>query len=61
MVSSSSHNYAYRAFIETLVTFGKAYKKTFLTNSIWYKDIAGLMNGDKNVGATKENCGWMRT
>ena len=54
MVSSSSNTYAYRAYIETLLTFGKAYKKTFLTNSMWYKDTAGHMNdGDENVGDTK--------
>ena len=55
LVSSSSNSYAYSAYIETLLTFGKAYKKIFLTNSIWYKDTAGHMNdiGDENVGATK--------
>ena len=57
MVSSSSNTYAYRAYIETLLTFGKAYKKTFLTNSMWYKDTAGHMNdlGDENVGTTKRS------
>ena len=57
MVSSSSNTYAYRAYIETLLTFGKAYKKTFHTNSIWYKDTAGHMNdlGDENVGSTKRS------
>ena len=57
MVSSSSNTYAYRAHIETLLTFGKAYKKTFLTKSMWYKDTAGHMNdlGDENVGTTKRS------
>ena len=57
MVSSSSNTYAYRAYIETLLTFGKAYKKTFITNSMWYKDTAGHMNdlGDENVGTTKRS------
>ena len=55
MVSSSSNTYAYRAYIETRLTFGKAYKKTFFTNSMWYKDTAGHMNDlwDENVAATK--------
>ena len=44
MVSSSSNTYAYRAYIESLLTFGKAYTKTFLTISMWYKDTAGHMN-----------------
>ena len=57
MVSSSSNTYAYRAYIETLLTFGKAYKKTFLTNSMWYNDTAGHMNdlGDENVGTTTDH------
>ena len=57
LVSSPSNTYAYRAYIETLLTFGKAYKKTFLTNSMWYKDTAGHMNNlwDENVGTTKRN------
>ena len=55
MVPSSANTYAYRAYIETLLTFGKAYKKTFLTNSMWYRDTAWHMNdlGDENIGATK--------
>ena len=57
MVSSSSNTYAYRAYIETLLTFGKAYKKTFLTNYMWYNDMAGHMNdlGYENVGTTKQS------
>ena len=57
MVSSSSNTYACRAYIETLLTFGKAYKKTFPTNSMWYNDTAGHMNGlgDENVGTTKRS------
>ena len=55
VVSSSSNTYAYRAYIETLLTFGKAYNKIFLTNFMWYKDTAGHMNdiGDENVGTTR--------
>ena len=55
MVSSSSNTYGYRAFIETLLSFGKACKKTFLTSSMWYKDTAGHMGslGVDNVGARK--------
>ena len=57
MVSSSSNTYAYSAYIETLLTFGKAYKNTFITNFMWYKDTAGHMNylGDENVGTTKQS------
>ena len=53
-VSSSSNTYAYRAYIETLLTFGKAYKKSILINSMLYKDTTGHMNnlGGENFGAT---------
>ena len=51
MVSSSSNTYAYRAYIESLLSFGKACKKTFLTNSLWYKDTAGHMDSLENVNA----------
>ena len=51
MVSSS-----FNTFVETLLTFRKTYKKTFLTNSMWY-NTAGHMNdlGDENVGAMKRH------
>ena len=54
MVSSSSNTYAYRVYIETLLTFGKTYKKIFRTNFMWYKDTAGNMNDirDEKVGTT---------
>ena len=51
MVSSSSNTYAYRAYIESLLSFGKACKETFLTNSLWYKDTAGHMDSLENVNA----------
>ena len=41
LVSSSSNTYAYRSYIETLLSFGRGCKKTFLTNGMWYKDTAG--------------------
>ena len=44
MVSSLSNTYAFRAYIETMLTFGNTYKRSFLTNSMWYKDTAGHMN-----------------
>ena len=59
LVSSSSNTYAYRAYIETLLSFGRACKKTFLTNGIWYKDKAGeldtLVRGGAvpNIGLSK--------
>ncbi|KAK7093427.1 hypothetical protein V1264_007186 [Littorina saxatilis] len=43
LISSSTHNYAYRAFLETLLSYGPAAKNAFLTSSLWYKDTPGHM------------------
>ncbi len=50
LISSSSNTYAYRSYIESLLSFGRACKKTFLTNGLWYKDTAGQFDTlvDKN-------------
>ena len=56
LVSSSTNTYAYRAYIETLLSYGRAYKRSYLTNSLWYKDTAdhfdALAEAD-NKGAHK--------
>ena len=57
LVSSSSNTYPYRAYIETLVNYGKAAKETQLTAAGWYKDTAGAIDsydiaGD-NTGLAK--------
>ena len=55
-VSSLSSTNAYRAYIETLLNFGKVFKKTFLTNSMWYNGTAGHINdqGDENVDTIRQ-------
>ena len=57
LVSSSSNTYLYRAYIEMLVNYGMAAKKTQLTAAGWYKDIADAIDsfdiaGD-NTGLAK--------
>lgn len=42
LVSSSTNTYAYRAFLETLLSFGPAAKDAFLTSSLWHQDTAGF-------------------
>ena len=44
LVSSSSATYSYRAYLETLLNYGKAAKESQLTAGIWYKDTAGKMD-----------------
>lgn len=44
LVSPSSNNYPYRAYMETLLNYGEEAKKTQLTSALFYKDTAGLMD-----------------
>ena len=43
LITSSVSTYAYRAYQETLLSYGKAAKDTQLTAFLWYKDTAGRM------------------
>jgi hypothetical protein len=42
LVSSSTNTYAYRAYLETLMNYGKGAKETQLTSSLWYKDVTKM-------------------
>lgn len=56
LISSPSHTYGYRAYIETLLNFGSSAKKTHLTSRLWYKDTAGKFNDFKdNDGLVKRS------
>ena len=44
LISSSSNTYAYRAYLKTLLNYGKAAKESQLTASLWYKDTANHMD-----------------
>ena len=57
VVTSSNNTYAYRAYLETLLSYGPSAKKSQLTSALYYKDVAGHMNDSnphhedsKNVG-----------
>ena len=52
LVTPSTNTYAYRSYIETLLSYGSDAKQSHLTGSLWYKDTAGHMNarGDDNTG-----------
>lgn len=49
-ISSSTNCYAYRAYLETLLSYGPHAKKSQLTASLFYKDDAGKMD-KTNPGA----------
>lgn len=55
LVSSSSNTRAYRAYLETLMNYGKQAKKSQMTVTLWYNDTAGKMDtvGADNEGFTK--------
>lgn len=40
LVSSTNNTYAYRAYLETLLSYGPAAKQSQLTSALYYKDIA---------------------
>ena len=59
LVSSSTNTYAYRAYLETLLNYGKVAKESQLTSVMWYRDTAGKMN-ERAVVAAGENKGLVK-
>jgi hypothetical protein len=62
LITSSTNTYAYRAYIETLLSYGSDAKSSQLTSALFYKDEAGKMDKpnplaanavDKNSGLAK--------
>src|SRR6266516_2627012 len=53
LITSSNNTYAYRAYIETLLSYGSDAKKSQLTSALYYKDEggdAGFEEGDPTAG-----------
>ena len=50
MVTRSSNTYPFRAYVETLLSYGAEAKKTQLTSQLWYKDTAGHMDATQEDG-----------
>jgi hypothetical protein len=62
LITSSMNTYAYRAYIETLLSYGVEAKSSQLTSALFYKDEAGKMDkpnplaandADRNSGLAK--------
>ena len=56
LVTPSKATYPYRAYLETLLSFGREAKATQFTCGLWYKDTAGHMDdtdGTDNKGLVK--------
>ena len=50
LVTPSSNTYPFRAYVETLLSYGAEAKKTQLTSQLWYKDTAGHMDATQANG-----------
>ena len=50
LVTPSSNTYPYRAYVETLLSYGAEAKKTQLTSQLWYKNTAGHMDATLDNG-----------
>ncbi|KAI0228029.1 hypothetical protein LSAT2_021517, partial [Lamellibrachia satsuma] len=59
LVTSSSNTYAFRAYIETLLSYGADAKSTQLTNQLWYKDTASRMNAIELAAGPAPNHGFV--
>ena len=59
LVTQSTNTYPYRAFVETLLTYGVGAKSTQLTNQLWYKDKASRMSAVDLEGGVDPNPGFV--
>lgn len=50
LITASTSTYPYRAYLETLLSYGPAAKDSHLTASLWFKDTAGKMSKDDFSG-----------
>ena len=57
MVSSANNTYAYRAYLENLLSYGTDAKKSQLQASMYYKDVAGHMDNANVRGNNANNSG----
>ena len=59
LITSSTNTYAYRAYIETLLSYGFEAKSSQLTSALFYKDDAGKMDRPNPlaVDAAQRNAG----
>ena len=59
LVTRSTNTYAYRAYIETLLSYGADAKDTQLTGQLWYKDTAAHMDAVELVDGATANAGFV--
>ena len=59
LVTPSTNTYAYRAYIETLLSYGTDAKVTQLTSQLWHKDTATHMDAVEIVDGPAANEGFV--
>ena len=59
LVTPSTNTYAYRAYIETLLSYGTDAKVTQLTNQLWHKDTATHMDAVEIADGPAANEGFV--
>jgi hypothetical protein len=60
LISSTNNTYAYRAYLENLLSYGSDAKNSQLTASMYYKDTAGHMDVTNPVAADVANIGFKK-
>ena len=56
LISPSTNTYPYRAYLETLLSYGPAAKESQMTATLWYKDTAGHMDVTTSDNEGLEAC-----
>lgn len=56
-ITSSTNTYAYRSYIEDLLSYGPAAKNSQLTSNLFYKDEAGHMDQSNPLSVANRNSG----
>ena len=57
LVSSTNNTYPYRAYLETVLSYGPAAKKSQLTSALYYKDVSDHFENSDPSDANTENLG----
>ena len=60
LVTASNNTYAYRSYLETILSYGKAAKSSQLTSALYYKDKAGHFEDANPHNDDAENIGFKK-
>src|SRR6218665_4225288 len=60
LVTLSNNTYAYRSYLETLLSYGDAAKTSQLTSALYYKDVAGHMTHANPNDDAAQNTGFKK-